>query len=114
MRSALVFHGRWAGIATREECLAVEHRGSDRDTTRASSAHNYAQPAMVRQAQPAKRQQRDSPRLRPAKFRNTSCERDKARSRRSESTRPAANESVSFVYNSCFRLSTLNHQHSTS
>ena len=27
-------HGRWDGIATREECLAVEHRGSDRDTTR--------------------------------------------------------------------------------
>ena len=27
-------HGRWAGIATREECQAVEHRGSDRDTRR--------------------------------------------------------------------------------
>jgi len=25
-------HGRWVGITTREECLAVEHRGSDRDT----------------------------------------------------------------------------------
>jgi hypothetical protein len=34
VRTALVFHGRWDGIATREECLAVEHRGSDRDTTR--------------------------------------------------------------------------------
>jgi hypothetical protein len=34
VRTALVFYGRWAGIATREECLAVEHRGSDRDTTR--------------------------------------------------------------------------------
>jgi len=31
-------HSRWAGIATREECLAVEHRGSDRDTTRAVQA----------------------------------------------------------------------------
>ena len=37
-RTALVFYGRWAGITTWEECLAVEHRGSDRDTTRASSA----------------------------------------------------------------------------
>jgi hypothetical protein len=38
VRTALVFYGRWAGIATREECLAVEHRGSDRDTTRAVQA----------------------------------------------------------------------------
>src|SRR5882757_7717192 len=34
----LYFMARWAGIATREECLAVEHRGSDRDTTRAVQA----------------------------------------------------------------------------
>jgi len=38
VRTALVLYGRWAGIATREECLAVEHRGSDRDTTRAVQA----------------------------------------------------------------------------
>ena len=38
VRTALVFYGRWAGIATGEKCLAVEHRGSDGDTTRAVQA----------------------------------------------------------------------------
>jgi hypothetical protein len=38
VRTALVFYGRWAGIAIREEGLAVEHRGSDRDTPRAVQA----------------------------------------------------------------------------
>src|SRR5258708_3049887 len=43
--------------------VAVEHRGSDRDTTRASSAHNYAETATVRQAQPTKWQQRSAAKL---------------------------------------------------
>ena len=38
VRTALVFYGRWAGIATGDECLAVEHRESGDDTTRAVQA----------------------------------------------------------------------------
>ena len=34
MRTALVFNGRWVGITTRAECLAVERSGSCRNTIR--------------------------------------------------------------------------------
>jgi hypothetical protein len=40
LRTALVFHGRWARITTRAECLAVERSGSCRNTTRSNHTAN--------------------------------------------------------------------------
>jgi hypothetical protein len=54
--------------------VAVEHRGSDRDTTRASSAHNYAVTAMVRQAHVTFI--KELPKTATGKIQNTSCAPD--------------------------------------